>query len=62
MLGHDSPGRGMDAHIGDLIEPMTKLCVEIVEVTEAAAEEEVFTDVTERALDLALCLGPVTVR
>ena len=40
MLGDDAPGRGMDAHIGDLVEPLTELHVEIVEVAEAATEEE----------------------
>src|SRR5690349_4678156 len=52
MLGHDSPCRGMDAHVGDLVEPLTELPVEVLEVMEAAAEEEVLTDVTEWALDL----------
>ena len=59
MLGHDLPGRGMDARIGDVVEPVAELPVEVIEVTEAAAEEEVLTDVTERALDLALCLCPI---
>ena len=48
-----------DAHIGDLIEPLPELGVEIVEIAEAAAEEEVLADVAERPLDLALRLGPV---
>ena len=59
MLGDDAPGGGVDAHIGDLVEPLAELHVEIVEVAEAAAEEEVLADVAERALDLALRLGPV---
>jgi hypothetical protein len=29
-LGDNPPGRGMDAHIGDLIEPLAELRVEIV--------------------------------
>ena len=37
----------------------SELRVEIVEVAEAAAEEEVLADVAERPLDLALRLGPV---
>ena len=49
----------MDARVGDLVEPVTELPVEVIEVTEAAAEEKVLTDVTERALDLAFCLCPI---
>src|SRR5689334_3664606 len=37
MLGYHPLGRGMHAHIGDLIEPFTKLRVEILEIAEAAA-------------------------
>ena len=49
----------MDAHIGDLIEPLAELRVEIVEVAKAPAEEEVLADVAEWTLDLALRLGPI---
>jgi hypothetical protein len=59
MLGHHPPGRGMHAHVGDVIEPFAELRIEIVEIAEGAAEEEVFTDVAKRALDLAFCLGPI---
>ena len=59
MLGDNALGRGMDARIGDLIEPLAELRVEIVEVSKAATEEEVLADVTERALDLSLGFGPV---
>ena len=59
MFGDNTPGRGVDAHIGDLVEPLTKLRIEIVEIAKAAAEEEVLADVAERALDLALRLGPI---
>ena len=59
MLGDDTPGRGMHAHIGNLVEPLSQLLVEIVEVAEEAAEEEVLADVAERPLDLALRLGPI---
>ena len=41
----------MNADIGDRIEPVDELGVEIVEVAEAAAEEEVLADVAERPLD-----------
>ena len=38
---------------------MAQLAVEVVEIAEAAAEEEVLADVAERPLDLALGLRPV---
>lgn len=38
--------------IGDLVEPLTELAIEVVAVAEAAAEEEILADVTERPLDL----------
>ena len=59
MLGDNALGRGMDARIGDLIEPLAELRVEIVEKTKAATEEEVLADVTQRALDLSLGFGRV---
>jgi hypothetical protein len=59
MLGHNAPGRRMGARIGNLVEPLAELLIEIVEVAEAPAEEEVLADVAERTLDLALCLGPI---
>ena len=59
MLGDDAPGRGMHAHIGHLVEPLPQLLIEIIEIAEAAAQEEVLADVAIRPLDLALRLGPV---
>jgi len=50
---------GVGAGVGDLVEPLAELVVEVAEVAEAAGEEEVLADVAERALDLALGLGPV---
>ena len=41
------------------IEPLTELRIEVIEIAEAAAEEEIFRDVTERALDPAFCLGRI---
>ena len=38
---------------------MTELLVEVVEIAERAAEEEVLADVAERPLDLAFGLGPI---
>ena len=49
----------MNARIGDRIQPMAELTVQIVEVAESPAEEEVLPDIAERALDLALGLGPI---
>ncbi len=46
-------------HVGDGFEPVGELGVQIVEIAEGAAEEEVLADVAERPLDLALGLGPV---
>ena len=58
-LGDDALGRAMDADVGDGVEPIGELSVEIVEIAEAASEEEVLADVAERPLNLALGFGPV---
>jgi hypothetical protein len=47
----------MDAHIGHRIEPVVELCIEVLEIAELAAEEEVLTHVTERRSTLPLVLG-----
>ena len=44
----------MGADVGDLVQPLTELVVEVVEVADVAAEEEVLAEVAERTLDLAL--------
>ena len=49
----------MHARIGDRVEPMPELAVQIIEVAEGAAEEEVLPDIAERPLDLALRLRPI---
>src|SRR5215470_12865039 len=59
VLGDDAPGRGMHPHIGHLVEPLLQLLIEIIEIVEAAAEEEVLADVAIRPLDLPLRLRPV---
>jgi len=59
MFGDNPLRRGMNARIGNLVEPLPELRVEIVEVAKAPTEEEVLADVAERTLDLALRLGPV---
>src|SRR4051812_35588799 len=60
MFGYNPLGRSVDAHIGNLVEPLAELHVEVIEVAKAPAQEEVFADVAERTLDLALCLGPIS--
>jgi hypothetical protein len=47
------------AHVGNGREPVIELAVEIVEIAEAACDEEVLPDVAERTLDLDLGLGAV---
>ena len=58
-LGHHAPGGAMDAEVGDLVQPVPELAVQVVEIAETAALEEVLADVAEGPLDLALGLGPV---
>ncbi len=49
----------MDPRVGDRVEPVAQLGIQVVEVLERAGEEEVLADVAVRPLDLALGLGPV---
>ena len=58
-LGDDPAGGGVDPRVGDRVEPVAELGVQVVEVLERAGEEEVLADVAVRPLDLALGLGPV---
>ena len=58
-LVDDPPGGRVDPRVGDRIEPVAQLRVQVVEVAERAGEEEVLADVAERPLDFALGLGPV---
>ncbi|CAM4175052.1 hypothetical protein PAYE108092_21000 [Paracoccus yeei] len=59
MRVHDLLGRGMQTGIGDGQAPFIELGVQIVEILEAAAEEEVLPHIAEGPLDLALGFGPV---
>ncbi len=59
VLAHDPPRGGVGARIGHLVQPLPELAVEVVQVAEAPGQEEVLAHVAERALDLALALGPV---
>jgi hypothetical protein len=55
----DPPGGRVDPRVGDRVEPVAQLGVEVVEVLERAGKEEVLADVAVRPLDLAFGLGPV---
>jgi hypothetical protein len=58
-FGDNTLGGAVDPDVGDGVEPVDQLRVEIFEVAEAATEEEVLSDIAERSLDLALGFGPV---
>ena len=45
--------------IGDRVQPLAELRVQVIEVAEAPGEEEVLADVAEGPLHLALRLGPI---
>ncbi len=48
----------MRARIGDAVQPVPQLSVEVVEVAERARQEEVFSNIAKRSLDLALLSSP----
>jgi hypothetical protein len=58
LIDHALRG-GMHARIGNRVEPMSQLGIEIVEIAERAGEEEVLADVAVGSLDFALGFGPV---
>ena len=58
-LGDDSLRRRMQPHVGDGVEPVPQLSVQVVEVAERPGQEEVLADIAEGALDLAFCLCPL---
>jgi len=49
----------VNAGIGDCVEPMPQLDIEVVEIAERAAKKEVLADITERSLDFSLRLWPI---
>src|SRR5262249_38604535 len=59
VLGDDALGGRMSARVGDLVEPLAELLVEIIEIAEAAGQEKVLSNVTEWALHFSLGFGPV---
>jgi hypothetical protein len=56
---YDAAGGGVPARVGDGVEPVPELGIQIVEVAERATEEEVFPHIAEGALHLALGLCPI---
>lgn len=58
-LGDDPLYRAMQTGVGNGVEPVDQLDVDILEVAEAAGQEEVLPDIAERPLDLALGFGPI---
>jgi len=58
-LVDDALRRGVAARVGDGVEPMAELAVEIVEIAERPRQKEILPDIAERSLDLALRLGAV---
>src|SRR5262249_37081082 len=58
-LGDDALGGAVNADVGDPIEPIDELRVEVLEVAEAAAEKEVLADIAERPLDLSFGFCPI---
>lgn len=58
-LRHDALGSAMQPDVGNGVEPLGQLSVQVIEVAEGAGEEEVLPDVGEGPLDLSLRLGAV---
>src|SRR5262249_21261638 len=54
-----APRGGVHARIGNRVEPMPQLGIEIVEIAKRAGEEEVLADIAVGSLDFALGFGPV---
>ena len=57
---HDDPLRcGVHTRIGNRIEPIPELGVEIIKVAKRARQEEVFANIAEWPLDLSLRFGAI---
>src|SRR5581483_3138742 len=52
--------RAMVPTVGNFRQPLTELAVEIVQIAEGAAQEEVLTDIAIGPLDLTLSLGTIS--
>lgn len=59
VLHDDAPRGAVQAAIGDLVEPLGELGIQVVQAAETAGEEEVLADVAERPLHLAFGFRPV---
>jgi hypothetical protein len=58
-LGNDAPGGAVHAHIGHRRQPLGELRVQVFQIPERAAQEEVLADIAKRPFHLALGLCPV---
>ena len=58
-LSDNALSGAVNADVGNGVEPVDELGVEVFEVAEAAAEEEVLADITEWSLYFTLCFCPV---
>src|SRR3954452_24541511 len=58
-LVDDPAGCRMHPRIGDRVQPLLQLDVEVCEIPERTGKEEVFTDVAEWPFDFPLRLRPV---
>src|SRR5215813_5069318 len=58
VLQDDAPGGRVPAWVGDGVEPVAELGIQVIEVAEGAAEKE-SSRVAKRALHLALSLCPI---
>lgn len=59
VLSDDAVCGAVHADIGDRVEPLAQLAVQVGEVLEAARQEEFLPDIALRPLDLALGLGAI---
>ena len=59
VLDDNAPGGAVQAAVGDLVEPLGELGVQVTQVAESPGQEEVLADIAERPLDFALGLGAV---
>jgi hypothetical protein len=59
MLGDDALGSGVPTAVGELIQPLGELDVQVLEIAEAAGQEEVLAHVAEGPFDFALGFGAV---
>jgi hypothetical protein len=56
-FGNDPLCRAVHTDVGDGIKPVDQLDIEIFQIAEAPAQEEVLADIADRPLDLPLVLA-----